>query len=50
MDEFVIDDRARRRFARRHRAGRIGLYAAAVMAALAAAITILRAVRRMEVS
>jgi ABC-type glycerol-3-phosphate transport system permease component len=37
VDEFVIDDRARRRFARRHRAGRIGLYAAAVMAALAAA-------------
>jgi len=35
--EFVIDDRARRRFARRHRASRIGLYAVAVVAALAAA-------------
>ena len=37
MAEFVIDDRARRRFARRHRASRIGLYAVAVVAALAAA-------------
>ncbi|MDF3050443.1 MAG: sugar transporter permease [Pseudonocardia sp.] len=37
MDEFVIDDRARRRFARRHRVGRVGLYAVAVVAALAAA-------------
>jgi ABC-type glycerol-3-phosphate transport system permease component len=37
VDEFVIDDRARRRFARRHRVGRVGLYTVAVVAALAAA-------------
>jgi ABC-type glycerol-3-phosphate transport system permease component len=37
VDAFVIDDRARRRFARRHRVGRIALYAVAVVAALAAA-------------
>ena len=37
MDAFVIDDRTRRQYARRHRAGRVGLYVVAVLAALAAA-------------
>ena len=42
-----MSDAVRRRYARRHRAARIGLY---TLALLAAAIAILRAIRRMGVS